>query len=438
MSLRSGGISVVLLALFGLIGFAVYRNFLPVSGWDYIAPTGDYAKDEYLPLQQFYQRLGHQTTRLKTLPELETALKKRQAQHSALWLLISRNETNLRSEEIQQLLAWVKKGGHLVLPANNNVFDDNDDDPLLRQLGVHSEEASTGKSDSDDEVFDGEADREDADHEAESSTPKRPKPSQCFMQQHGTLRGPGLSTPLPVRWANDYTLSARVKTVSWDDELGARVLHWRMGQGYITVIPCACPFMMYPNRYGRGYGEEALGEFGHAALAARLIDRVDPLAPVMMMDTVEDASLLTWLRIFAWPVLVGTALLLLLWLWRIMPRFGPRVPVLPPVRRSLADHLRASGRFAWRKRNLPFLLKPIRHTISDLLRRRYPHIARLSAAEQLIELHKLSGLPVDELQRAFSSQPDRAVHLYAVLLTLFRLRRRLVNLATPRASQSTS
>jgi hypothetical protein len=79
---------------------------------------------------------------------------------------------------------------------------------------------------------------------------------------------------------------------------------------------------------------------------------------------------LEWVRRDAWPVLAAAALLLVLWLARIIPRFGPLVPDAPPVRRSLLEHVVASGRFLWSRGAGAELVEAVSERAARTARRR--------------------------------------------------------------------
>jgi hypothetical protein len=92
---------------------------------------------------------------------------------------------------------------------------------------------------------------------------------------------------------------------------------------------------------------ESIGELDHAELGARLAAQ---RTPVVLYLSLRSAGVLDWIQRDAWPAFVAAGLLVLLWLGRIIPRFGPLEPEAPPVRRSLVEHIAASGRFLWSRK----------------------------------------------------------------------------------------
>lgn len=107
-------------------------------------------------------------------------------------------------------------------------------------------------------------------------------------------------------------------------------------------------------------------------------------------------SLTGFLVQHALPVLVAAGALLLLWLWRIAPRFGPVAPDLPPARRRLLDHLRASGRYYWSKGLRSRLVLATRDAALRRIARSQPDFAAAPANERETRLASLAGIRREE------------------------------------------
>jgi hypothetical protein len=110
-------------------------------------------------------------------------------------------------------------------------------------------------------------------------------------------------------------------------------------------------------------------------------------------------SLWTFLTENALPVLVTAGLLLAAWLWRIAPRFGPVAPDLPPARRRLLDHLRASGRYYWTKGLRSRLVVAARDAALRRIARAQPDFATASQAEKISRLSSLVKISEEEASR---------------------------------------
>jgi hypothetical protein len=135
----------------------------------------------------------------------------------------------------------------------------------------------------------------------------------------------------------------------------------------------------------------AIGGAQNATLAWRLIGSGD--APIAFFNRPERLSLWDWLLRNAWPALAGAALLIALWLARIVPRFGPVAPDAPPARRRLLDHLLAVGRFHWSTRRAAPLVEAAREAALRRLARVRPDFAGATPREReqvLVEAFALS------------------------------------------------
>jgi hypothetical protein len=120
---------------------------------------------------------------------------------------------------------------------------------------------------------------------------------------------------------------------------------------------------------------------------------------LVVFNRIERLSLWQWLAEHALAVVVSGAALLLLWLWRIGPRFGPVALDLPPARRRLLDHLRASGRFHWNNHGRDRLTEAAREACLARLSRAHPGFAALPPAERAAHLAAYAGMAENEAAR---------------------------------------
>jgi hypothetical protein len=106
----------------------------------------------------------------------------------------------------------------------------------------------------------------------------------------------------------------------------------------------------------------------------------------------ERLSLWRFLADNAAAALVSAALLLVLWLARIAPRFGPLVPDPPLARRRLLDHLRASGRYFWSNGLRSRLTDAAREAVLRRVARLQPDFFAAPPAEQTERLAALAQI----------------------------------------------
>lgn len=144
----------------------------------------------------------------------------------------------------------------------------------------------------------------------------------------------------------------------------------------------------------------------HAAWLARILGDPKPGQAAALWSQPVDPSLLAWLWERAWAFLLACGVLLGAWLWAGLWRFGPWLPEPPVARRSLLEHLVASGRFLWRQGGGPEALVAV--TRAAVLRRAarlHPAFPTLPEAERWAYLADRAGLPVAEVAEALDDRP---------------------------------
>lgn len=140
----------------------------------------------------------------------------------------------------------------------------------------------------------------------------------------------------------------------------------------------------------------------------------------------RTASLLDWLKAEAWPALLGLAALALLVVWRGFRRLGPLLPPPEPARRSLLEHVDATGRLLWAEGQGSRMVRAARAALLQRLERVHPAWARLPMPVLSSRLADFAALPEPDIRRALlDDHPVDAAAFRDVLRTLERLRRSL-------------
>ena len=160
-----------------------------------------------------------------------------------------------------------------------------------------------------------------------------------------------------------------------DDRHPDRLMHLRRGTGAVTLV---WPWRALADN-------DNLGKADNAAVVWTLLNIVTHAGPVRYISDIEVPTLWQWLRTSAWAVLVSGALLIAVWLGRIVPRFGPLLPDPSTDRRALVEHLRAMGRAVWRAKEdegLRYWLACVRGSVTARALTRDPGLMGLSNLEQ--------------------------------------------------------
>lgn len=265
---------------------------------------------------------------------------------------------------------WVDEGGHLVLLLENAGMEMNDWGNFGGEVDVpESVEDLLGKADI--EV----------------------KAPEGFGQA-------ALRKPATVKFEDHtYKVEAGARaTVAAPGHDSGVFASGEAGHGRITAVADA---RMFRNRW--------IGDQDHAALLLALLDSSDYEGAVMFS---RGGSLSFWKMVKAHlgPVLIGLAALLVIWLWKNMPRFGPlEAAEAASTARGYDAQLAAVGGYHWRTNHASAMLALLRERLAERAQR-----AGLRAARGSAECHdwlaERSGLPTERVAAALSSAfiKDRA------------------------------
>jgi hypothetical protein len=182
-----------------------------------------------------------------------------------------------------------------------------------------------------------------------------------------------------------------------------------IGRGSVTVINSS------PFRHRQLFD----GDHGYLFVAATQLRRGDEVH-FLSEDDYPGLLTLMWRR-GAPAVASGLALVGLL-LWRGAVRFGPFAPSPPAARRSLADQIRGSGRFALRYGGQALHAAGVR-ALDEAARRRISHYASLKLHERSAALARVTGFDREALFAAVglsSLRPSGELHRTLALLEAAR------------------
>ena len=321
---------------------------------EWVGPSGEARLRDFLAAQRFAERMGLKVVEVRSLPELG-------ALPAQGVLLIPHRRQQLPPARIAEILGWVDKGGHLVAEAEHVGVPD----PLLDQLGV---KRST------------------------LAEPAR-KPVSVELSQSGrrlTAFFPG-TMKLETGDAAEVLLRA-----------GSSLVSFARGRGVVTVAS-TLRFARNPSYDDHFYRlskrpAASIGAQDHAELLWSVLS-LTPGRELRFYFRPERLSLSGFLRENAAPALIAAGLLLALWIWSIVPRFGPVAPDVPPGRRRLLDHLRASGRYYWANGLRSRLVVAARDAALRRIARAQPDFAGASQAERASRLALLINRSKEDASR---------------------------------------
>jgi hypothetical protein len=359
--------------------------------WDYITvdnpPQGEAARNRYYAFEHLAQKFAIHTRQVPTLRALPAA-------DSVLFVDDLRG--TVLHNRIDALEQWVAGGGRLLLSRSALISN-----PKLQSwtgLGL-------ARPASEDE--DG----------ASRIPPRATGPdAECapYLERlAGRESGKSFRACLgPMRVALS---SARTPAWSLSNGYGFQMLRVDIGKGSVAVIGCECLM-----------GNKSLLREDHArivfdSISLRAGDHVDILNPV----GAESLLALLW-RLAAAAMVCGLAAIGLT-IWRNLPRFGPLALPPLPLRRSLAEQIRARARFAWRTRRLASLRRAECQALMQSACRRLASYERMDATQRIGALAARTGLDSGALRDALNENLDGGAESQLAAIMLLESARRRLN-----------
>jgi hypothetical protein len=184
--------------------------------------------------------------------------------------------------------------------------------------------------------------------------------------------------------------TTRVPEWSLSSAKGMQAARIAIGKGSLTVLP---PVSVAANHL------LLKGDHARIFIAATGIKRGDHLL-IYKIDAAEKLFPMLW-RVVAPAILfLGAAALLLM--IRQWPRFGTPLPTPQPLRRSLAEQLRAQAAFAWRTRRLTTLRRAAHRALDETGRKIIAAYETLDVRRRAQALAEASGTDPQALSAAMT------------------------------------
>ncbi|MFT3755384.1 MAG: DUF4350 domain-containing protein [Pseudoxanthomonas sp.] len=312
-------------------------------------------------------------------------------------LLLFNDPRAMSPPDVRRVLDWVEGGGHLIVRTPSE-HDWNSKLPaaLFDQIGLHL--------------------REDEDDRRECV--------DMFIKDENPH----------VEFCNGrrFDFDSVVPQLSWGDLKNGHV-YARLAQGEGRIDVLADMDFLGNGRSGMGglfggFGPAGGGlrDVSHRALARQVLAPNYGHGTIHLVYAAQMPSLWRWLLLRGWVVWVPLAIALLAWLWLRARRFGPLQPAPVLERRSLLEHVRASGELLFRHGRSVLLYAAVRQAFLSRLRRRDPVAAAMTGEPQIAALAERFKLPADVLRKALlvPASHDKAAFRDRVS-TLIDLRNRL-------------
>ncbi|MBJ6610435.1 MAG: DUF4350 domain-containing protein [Candidatus Thiothrix moscowensis] len=245
---------------------------------------------------------------LSTLPDTNTVL------------VINTPRYTLSAQKVEEILAWVKRGGHLITRARTSnaitqYMDDDEEeesdsaierDPLQTALGIRIGEHVMP---------------EDED---------LPLAAELSGMEEALELDPGFFYSLHSENTDANTLSYKEHT--W-------LLEQPWGNGLVTVV-ANLDFIE----------NGSIHQYEHATFFWHMLHSLhtEP-ANIWLIHTDDMPPLWQLIWEHAWALVLSLAMLIPLTILAHSPRFGPLIPKPQPERRRILEHIHASGLFMWKR-----------------------------------------------------------------------------------------
>lgn len=361
------GVIVLLVGAVVALGVAWFlHHYEKVENDLYLPPRGEAA---YNPLYALKKTLQVDGVTVASRQRLDL-----QAQQLAAGdtLLILNDPRTLTPVESRRLLQWVGEGGHLLVrtPVPGR-WDKDMQVPLFKTLGVR-----TLVTEADCEPFQVEGE----DHHVEFCRGRR------------------------------FSFDQVAPLLSWGD-LGKGYVYARLrhGEGHVDVLS---DFDFLSNTGDRQRSiflpatDKPVGglrDGPHRALTRQVLAPNYGKGTMHLVYAAQMHSLWRSVVQQGWPVWAPLLLALLAWLVARAQRFGPWLPSPLGERRSLLEHVRASGEHLSRYNKRVLLYAAVRNAFLSRLRRRDPVSAALTGEAQVSALAERLGLPADAIRSALQA-----------------------------------
>lgn len=294
---------------------------------------------------------------LASLPETDTVI------------VLNTERFSLSAEKIDELLAWVDQGGHLITRARVDLENEAqlDEDSLAETEGRDILQTRLGISIGAHQLPDEE------DLPAKIQLPNSPEAVAVELDFFNALQTRA-----------DNARHYQLNDYSW-------LIQQPQGSGLVSMV---ATLDMIENA--------ALDSAEHGKFFWYLLHSHNPdFKQVWLVHQDTLPHLFVLLLRHATPLLVVLVLLLLFSFWALMPRFGRLIPEPPPQRRRIMEHINASGQFLWKKQQQgpEQLCAAVQHDIQQQAQRHIPGWQFMPASEQQVALADLLSWPTQHMEQ---------------------------------------
>ncbi len=382
-------------------GYWFYNNFTWVNEEQEVGFQGIAKTNKLLASEFFLRKMGVQVQQVNGLVAFRDLPSEKHT------LLIATQRETLNKELSQKLLAWVRSGGHLIIEARpiekekTKLKENKDselkmDDDLLEEFfifteagdpcGCDTEKNSSDESDSM-EINEVEVDIEETEEEDEDEL----VPVLVTLDEKIEIE---VNFPYYKSLQNSLPKKASEVALSWlvNDDAGQYLMQFPLENGLLTVLTSTVMF-----------NNDQIAKYDHARFLHYLVQQQGHDAGVWLIRVDDMPPLWQWLWTNAWYLMFSLALLFFFWLWRVPLRFGPLMNDEQMARRSLMEHIQASGYYRWHKKQSGYLLSKVQNTLWDKIQTIHPGVNRENPVQAYNKLEQITGIKQSLIKQSLMS-----------------------------------
>lgn len=368
------------------LGFWLSQHVTVVKERVDIGASPEVRSNPYLAMEYF---LKEQKVTVQRLANLQSIQPMADNVHT---LILLQDANHLNAQQHTALLAWVAKGGHLIVSAQHNTVNQQQDS-LLSHFGIQKQlstelentQAQVSKAD---------------DHNV--STKNKPSPALTRLYLENEL------SPAYLSFDTRYHLfDTDNRAHAWaNSHIATHLLQLSHGHGLVTVLS---DFKLWRNQH--------ISHYDHAWLLWYLTQD----SQVLLYNPPAQQGLLALIwQHFALACVLLISLLLLA-AWSAAPRFAPIQATEQRSRRRLNEHLQASALFNLRYNGQRSLLTALQQDIQQRAQQRYPGFMQLGVTKQWQILQQLSRQPISTISQCMRPAAHHKLSMQAFTLQVQRL-----------------
>lgn len=395
----------VALLLFGglLLGAIAWGFYLSIEFYEETEKSQwsvQALRNPYLAAQKFLRASDIEVVDADSLVKLDSL-------EGVSTVLITEASQVSNPRQLESVLAWLDKGGSLIVTANS--FSTSDD-LLLTEFGVDVD----FPKDEEDGIDDGDEDEDEEKKHSisdslreynekidEGMTPEEIAQQGLkdvslteidFGETIGTLEiNFNPNRILTHAYIDGSEEDPERKPFSWSlSDYGVHLIQFDVGDGLLTII--SDPGI---------WRSQNIDSYDHAFLLWVLSSTDGNFA---FLRTIQRESLWKLITANAYDLLIALIAFTALILWYLGHRFGPVIPLDSGERRALSEHFSATANYLWHRKSINALLRPLRQQIFRRAHIAIPEFARADAGKRLELIARHCKLDRDTVGQILQSE----------------------------------